>query len=831
MKLFYFLKIKLYKRKIEIKMGRHRDGRCGEKSHCKKCCKRRDCNKCCKRGPTGGTGPTGHTGPTGSQGLTGPVGPTGAVLCPDVVLNRPGLGDLVLFQRQDTFGFTGAYGPNTWFTTTGSGTPTFDDDLELELSVSPWRFCNISTYPCAGEIRFDWSRGPGDPTLSVEVNGVPTGNVPPTGGDAVIPIPASLDPNTPVMFCFVVSGNPGDEVTIDEFRFIQEDCCIYGSPFILGSTGPTGSVGVTGPTGAGVTGPTGAGVTGPTGATGSIGSTGPTGIGSTGPTGPTGIGSTGPTGQTGPTGSTGPTGIGSTGPTGQTGPTGPCCPGDTGPTGSIGQTGPTGQPGSTGPAGPTGTLECFTSTCDLSCNDYQVNSLIPLPLSVTDVGVVVQTRGGGAIMRTIPDGTVDGGDCRGNFATDWQSSRTDSSQVASGIQSVIGGGFSNTASGIQSVIGGGSENIASGVQSAVVGGLDNRSSGLEAVIGGGSENRASGLRAFIGGGLQNNATGPEATVSGGFLNRASGTRAFIGGGFSNTASGIQSVVSGGSENQASANHSTVAGGFSNEIQAGANFAGTLAGEQLLLTIPHSAAVGKFNDPTPFFYAAQPFVGPGSLPPLMTAADRIFMVGDGSGAGRRNAFSVDSLGNGHFRGTVVTFGGADFAEYFEAKSGDFIPIGTPIVFIPESQKVRPARPGEVPFGVISTTAAYIANAAEEWPGKYARNPDGSYIYESYEETTIVPGRPSEIRKIDRPGMTEIKEVIIPEIPDQTITRTGVRRKLSPDYDPTRKYIPRSARKEWHIVGLLGKVKILKGAPVDPRWIKLQDHGQYGTWLIR
>ena len=55
-------------------MGRHRDGRCGEKSHCKKCCKRKDCQKCCKRGPTGGTGPT---GPTGSPGRTGPIGQTG----------------------------------------------------------------------------------------------------------------------------------------------------------------------------------------------------------------------------------------------------------------------------------------------------------------------------------------------------------------------------------------------------------------------------------------------------------------------------------------------------------------------------------------------------------------------------------------------------------------------------------------------------------------------------------------------------------------------------------------------------------------------------------
>ena len=74
--------------------------------------------------------------------------------------------------------------------------------------------------------------------------------------------------------------------------------------FILGPTGPTGPMGISGVTGP--TGPTGSnGVTGPTGPTGAIGITGPTGpTGATGITGSTGV--TGPTGETGPTGPTGP---------------------------------------------------------------------------------------------------------------------------------------------------------------------------------------------------------------------------------------------------------------------------------------------------------------------------------------------------------------------------------------------------------------------------------------------------------------------------------------------------------------------------------------------
>ena len=67
----------------------------------------------------------------------------------------------------------------------------------------------------------------------------------------------------------------------------MEHFCHNGC-FILGPTGPTGPMGISG-------------ATGPTGATGASGVTGPTG-----PTGASGV--TGPTGETGPTGIMGPTG-------------------------------------------------------------------------------------------------------------------------------------------------------------------------------------------------------------------------------------------------------------------------------------------------------------------------------------------------------------------------------------------------------------------------------------------------------------------------------------------------------------------------------------------
>jgi len=106
-----------------------------------------------------------------------------------------------------------------------------------------------------------------------------------------------------------------------------------------GTTGPTGTAGLTG-----YTGPTGtAGLTGYTGATGMPGSASNTGAtGSAGLTGYTGA--TGTAGLTGYTGATGSAGL-----TGYTGATGTA--GLTGYTGATGQTGTAGLTGYTGPAG------------------------------------------------------------------------------------------------------------------------------------------------------------------------------------------------------------------------------------------------------------------------------------------------------------------------------------------------------------------------------------------------------------------------------------------------------------------------------------------------
>ncbi len=49
----------------------------------------------------------------------------------------------------------------------------------------------------------------------------------------------------------------------------------------------------------------------------------------------------------------------------------------------------------------------------------------------------------------------------------------------------------------------------------------------------------------------------------------------------------------------------------------------------------------------------------------------------------------------------------------------------------------------------------------------------------------------------------------------------RKKLNPDYDPTKEYINRTERDEWCLIGLLGQIPITKGQPVASNWIKMKD----------
>ena len=191
-------------------------------------------------------------------------------------------------------------------------------------------------------------------------------------------------------------------------------------------------------------------------------------------------------------------------------------------------------------------------------------------LAATTVGCQVVGNHNNAnptpLQRVTADNAVAGGNARGTYATDLQSSRTNATQVASGDYSTISGGYKNIASSYGSIIGGGNANTASGYNSTVSGGYGNVASGDYSTISGGCYNVASDYGSTISGGCYNTASGYGSTISGGCYNTASGDSSTVSGGYSNTASGVYSAIAGG--------YHTKADKYGQHAQASGQFAAT-----------------------------------------------------------------------------------------------------------------------------------------------------------------------------------------------------------------------------------------------------------------
>ncbi|WP_149538567.1 glycosyl hydrolase family 28-related protein [Siccirubricoccus phaeus] len=87
-----------------------------------------------------------------------------------------------------------------------------------------------------------------------------------------------------------------------------------------------------------------------------------------------------------------------------------------------------------------------------------------------NVGLALVTKGTGALMAAIPDGTAAGGNARGTNAVDWQSNRSFANQAATGNAATISGGSGNIAAGTFSTVAGGNGNAANSGASWVPGG-------------------------------------------------------------------------------------------------------------------------------------------------------------------------------------------------------------------------------------------------------------------------------------------------------------------------------------------------------------------------
>ena len=201
-----------------------------------------------------------------------------------------------------------------------------------------------------------------------------------------------------------------------------------------------------------------------------------------------------------------------------------------------------------------------------------------------------------------------------------------------------------------------------------------------------------------------------------------------------------------------------------------------AGYRTIASGNRQTVVGQVNDPS---NASAPFIiGGGNIQTSYTndAGDKVELSVKDYITTEDNIFFVDWDGKIHANSTAIE--GADYAEYFEWQDGNLKQedrIGH-FVTIVDGEYIKIASSKDKILGVISGNPSVVGDSQENrWQNKYLTDIYGRYIHE--EISTILPN-----------GATIIEKV----------------RKLNPEYDSTKKYIPRSQRLEWDAVGLLGKI---------------------------
>ena len=211
------------------------------------------------------------------------------------------------------------------------------------------------------------------------------------------------------------------------------------------------------------------------------------------------------------------------------------------------------------------------------------------------------------------------------------------------------------------------------------------------------------------------------------------------------------------------------------------------------------------------------------------------------------FNLRGDGNGYCDGSW-SGGGADYAEYFEWSDGNASNEdrrGFSVVL--DGDKIRPAVDGESPIGVISVRPAVVGdNDMDKWKQKYLRSDFGDYILEPYtvteweaqevdEEADTIPATYKTVSKSFESDKIPIDETVPSEAIVLTEDADGTpfkRRTLNPDWSADTEYVSREDRQEWDTVGLMGKLRIVKGQPVDSRWIKMRDVSDIvEEWLVR
>ncbi len=211
---------------------------------------------------------------------------------------------------------------------------------------------------------------------------------------------------------------------------------------------------------------------------------------------------------------------------------------------------------------------------------------------------------------------------------------------------------------------------------------------------------------------------------------------------------------------------------------------------------------------------------------------------------------ESDGDGRFDGGADIGNASDYAEYFEWSDGNTSSADRRgMTVILDGEKIRPAIDSDDTskiIGVVSAKPAVVGDSAwSEWQLAHLKDAYGSWV--TKDEEWLVWNKFGTF--IDTDGVEKTNpqpdindhnlsaeyEILVSDIDaekakgnvpqeaiDQNLRFTRPSRTYNPDYDPTRTYVPRSERKEWDAIGLMGKLVVRRGQPIGANWILMKSN---------
>jgi len=399
-----------------------------------------------------------------------------------------------------------------------------------------------------------------------------------------------------------------------------------------------------------------------------------------------------------------------------------------------------------------------------------------------------------------------------------------------GNYSLVSGKKNRITSGnYTSILGGSGNTIVGGNFSSIVSGFKNNTTAQYGVVLGGYKNTAGNFSVILNG--KNQSANYYSVILGGTANKVSGDygQKNLAGGFSNTSYGTYPTT---------ASYSAILWGKSNRVSRSFGFIG--GGRNNTVYGLYSSVLGGTGNRVNTNHTGSVVLGTGGL----TRGANSFIFANGgtttTPAVTNNRFRIDSTGAATMNGALTQNGAADYAEYFEwedqnpnneDRTGFFVSLNKDKIKIDNSNIV----------GIVSATPCIIGDGAEEfWNQLHKRDIWGREIYQNYSGFTLLNSKKSENNQfyhvgpdnkiyVEHPNALNIKGVLAENISLNDLDFKNIIHVLkinsfNKNYDPNQEYTPRSERKEWAPIGLLGKLYVRTSEKITSTKIDVGSDGR-------